>query len=314
MRGKLRHSLLSLNFHRITPACAGKTKRMEKGDWSLEDHPRVCGENKSAKSTKLPISGSPPRVRGKHRTGMGERFEYRITPACAGKTRNSKIQHLHTEDHPRVCGENQCPSKGLQRHAGSPPRVRGKRGFTECFEAKRRITPACAGKTFSTGLRRSAKEDHPRVCGENNRGTAVFTPEVGSPPRVRGKQNASQRREVGERITPACAGKTSSHPIRYAGEQDHPRVCGENSERPRRETLLAGSPPRVRGKLSISRPHITLTRITPACAGKTRRSACGGILREDHPRVCGENKTPVSVARSAKGSPPRVRGKRRPTP
>ena len=73
--------------------------------------------------------------------------------------------------------------------------------------------------------------------------------------------------------------------------------------------MIAGSPPRVRGKGVV---HILVPEplgITPAYAGKRRN--CPRILRStrDHPRVCGEkHPVPVSAIWSA-GSPPRVRGK-----
>ena len=50
----------------ITPACAGKTQRHCGGLEPLEDHPRVCGENRIAEMIIAGRMGSPPRVRGKH--------------------------------------------------------------------------------------------------------------------------------------------------------------------------------------------------------------------------------------------------------
>ena len=84
-----------------------------------------------------------------------------------------------------------------------------------------------------------------------------------------GENNASQRREVGERITPACAGKTRHLSQRRRSAQDHPRVCGENQRYIAPGTFKPGSPPRVRGKLFIMSMISTRRRITPACAGKT---------------------------------------------
>ena len=50
-------------------------------------------------------------------------------------------------------------------------------------------------------------------------------------------------------------------------------------------------------------------RITPACAGKRRFVAPSKAYVEDHPRVCGEKLSEVSVDEVNVGSPPRVRGK-----
>ena len=74
---------------RITPACAGKTRKADDVIWKVADHPRVCGENSYRALSRLPRRGSPPRVRGKLEPDDEEDDEERITPACAGKTRIS---------------------------------------------------------------------------------------------------------------------------------------------------------------------------------------------------------------------------------
>ena len=49
------------------------------------DHPRVCGEKSYKANAFVRDSGSPPRMRGKGRTSIGNRLKIRITPAYAGK-------------------------------------------------------------------------------------------------------------------------------------------------------------------------------------------------------------------------------------
>ena len=49
----------------ITPACAGKSQQMSSHTATAQDHPRVCGEKSSVCETSMPLTGSPPRVRGK---------------------------------------------------------------------------------------------------------------------------------------------------------------------------------------------------------------------------------------------------------
>ena len=49
---------------RITPACAGNRKNQPSAYTSERDHPRVCGEQWVLNHARLPVSGSPPRVRG----------------------------------------------------------------------------------------------------------------------------------------------------------------------------------------------------------------------------------------------------------
>ena len=192
------------------------------------DHPRVCGENRTAILYFHNLKGSPPRVRGKPLINLLICYSSRITPACAGKT------HLHAwiscsaGDHPRVCGENCGAVTVSRRILGSPPRVRGKRLGVGCLALIDRITPACAGKTLSSpSLMRGAK-DHPRVCGENRLSLRGKHTKAGSPPRVRGKHHVIDFAKEIIGITPACAGKTSARTMLRTSCRDHPRVCGEN--------------------------------------------------------------------------------------
>ena len=51
----------------------------------------------------------------------------------------------------------------------SPPRVRGKARANSAFGNDAGITPAYAGKRLLHCLHRSARWDHPRVCGEKGK-------------------------------------------------------------------------------------------------------------------------------------------------
>ena len=132
---------------RITPACAGKTKKRGAAVGVYADHPRVCGENALREHLLGVVYGSPPRVRGKRQHFLHLGHARRITPACAGKTRSSSRYCSTAADHPRVCGENFRPHLFPRRFHGSPPRVRGKRAMRTASRSSSRITPACAGKT-----------------------------------------------------------------------------------------------------------------------------------------------------------------------
>ena len=70
-------------------------------------------------------------------------------------------------------------------------------------------------------------------------------------------------------ITPACAGKTLRLPRFQQLGRDHPRVCGKNGVLSMSLKRDMGSPPRVREKLDRVKEENLVTRITPACAGKT---------------------------------------------
>ena len=91
------------------------------------------------------------------------------------------------------------------------------------------------------------------------------------------------------RITPACAGKTGTTFRIVCLCQDHTRVCGKNRSIFLSSIVPAGSHPRVREKLKRRHHLRRLSRITPACAGKTILDKAYLHLNWDHPRVCGKN-------------------------
>ena len=138
---------------------------------------------------------------------------------------------------------------------------------------------------------------------------AGFSRIVGSPPRVRGKaaNGSSWGNQMG--ITPACAGKSLRSHLRETVHRDHPRVCGEKVAALCVEPLVQGSPPRVRGKDTVTSHDREAVGITPACAGKRYGHESRPGSRGDHPRVCGEKLHKSRTSSPSRGSPPRVRGK-----
>ena len=172
-------------------------------------------------------------------------------------------------DHPRRCGENQAWVLCSKSFLGSPPQVRGKRRLLYPLEAICRITPAGAGKTNIPESLCRRSWDHPRRCGENTPRDTLSTIWSGSPPQVRGKLWWGVRKAYKARITPAGAGKTHIPSIFREIFQDHPRGCGENVLFSFHRLKKLGSPPRMRGKPSLSGITKLYHRITPADAGKT---------------------------------------------
>ena len=147
------------------------------------------------------------------------------------------------------------------------------------------------------------------MCGEKCAGYTKMRLEFGSPPRVRGKEYPPPppAKQVG--ITPACAGKSKLPLLDYSPAWDHPRVCGEKVVLSIFLVPLMGSPPRVRGKERQQPRKHRVTRITPACAGKSLTIPKLTTRSWDHPRVCGEKAYSTIWGCQQKGSPPRVRGK-----
>ena len=236
-----------------------------------------------------------------------------LTPACAGKTHFQPPIVVIASAHPRVCGENlarrfpECPCDG------SPPRVRGKPESVFPKLGLRGLTPACAGKTGFECATHCSLPAHPRVCGENKVTNADDVFDQGSPPRVRGKPGQWRAEGQPGRLTPACAGKTTQLVGGSWVAQAHPRVCGENTMPYQYQDDPVGSPPRVRGKRPRTPSGPRCPRLTPACAGKTSAHLENCSVRSAHPRVCGENEDAGLCVSAALGSPPRVRGKHRPS-
>ena len=168
VRGKLRDCHRTRPQERITPAGAGKTPSCTTFAPLVQDHPRRCGENTRKSAMLSAQRGSPPQVRGKPVLDCPACAAGRITPAGAGKTLHRCRQSRQHRDHPRRCGENIDNLPLLLDAVGSPPQVRGK--LCQCClrRPRSRITPAGAGKTVLGTDRRTAAEDHPRRCGEND--------------------------------------------------------------------------------------------------------------------------------------------------
>ena len=190
------------------------------------------------------------------------------SPACAGKSLPEYRHVFRAGDHPRVCGEKSGLAAFVSSAGGSPPRVRGKVSPPHGIDAEMGITPACAGKSGCCRMAPEMYRDHPRVCGEKFAIFAKFNLVPGSPPRVRGKALDTSASHTISGITPACAGKSTVHFQRPAHIRDHPRVCGEKSVDGVGGYTFAGSPPRVRGKVSKLQIIQHRVGITPACAGK----------------------------------------------
>ena len=91
--------------------------------------------------------------------------------------------------------------------------------------------------------------------------------------------------------------------------RDHPRVCGEKPSASLITSVVAGSPPRMRGKAFRGCIFLRYARITPAYAGKRGCGPDSSRRCPDHPRVCGEKNIVRKASFDPEGSPPRMRGK-----
>ena len=232
-----------------------------------------------------------------------------ITPAYAGKSRPAVIIAGHFRDHPRVCGEERKRKKLTGWQRGSPPRMRGRGRFPTLRFRHIGITPAYAGKSFRHHGREYVRQDHPRVCGEEEFGQQLVLQAEGSPPRMRGRAVALGCVLSWLGITPAYAGKRAPFQKMSTLGRDHPRVCGEEAPKKKKSSHGQGSPPRMRGRAVTADFLLLKFGITPAYAGKSHPATPTTSGGRDHPRVCGEELSAGGGICAGLGSPPRMRGR-----
>ena len=151
----------------ITPAYAGKSISSLCSYAFHKDHPRLCGEKPKMRVLQMPVTGSPPPMRGKALVCISYTACSRITPAYAGKSTSR--------------------SSCFAAFAGSPPPMRGKVRAAGKPQAEKGITPAYAGKSASTRSAGRRMQDHPRLCGEKDSTLDRVHYSIGSPPPMRGK-------------------------------------------------------------------------------------------------------------------------------
>ena len=166
-----------------------------------------------------------------------------------------------------------------------------------------------AGKSLMLPAQRSDCWDHPRVCGEKSTSEAQKSSDMGSPPRMRGKDADPHTKLRRYGITPAYAGKRAWFSYCGCQDRDHPRVCGEKALSTFSSRKNSGSPPRMRGKVLCGRSSAGRHGITPAYAEKRGRTIRVNRTVKDYPRVCGEKMVSMIPHRRSRGSPPRMRGK-----
>ena len=146
--------------------------------------------------------------------------------------------------------------------------------------------------------------------GEDWRRVGHIPSNRGSPPHARGRQDSVAPRRTRRRITPACAGKTPLGRYILRRSQDHPRMRGEDRSRRRSPRSGVGSPPHARGRRCSGTRTKGMTRITPACAGKTDGGDQDRGPEADHPRMRGEDQI-INACLDIKGITPACAGKTR---
>ena len=312
MRGKANRFCRSHTDRRITPAYAGKSAFFFPAGAGNGDHPRLCGEKARQMRLSPAFRGSPPPMRGKVERHYYSDSTGRITPAYAGKRACPCLHGYVPWDHPRLCGEKYTVVPHFVPPLGSPPPMRGKGPSKAGKSYALRITPAYAGKSRFRCFSSTCREDHPRLCGEKTAFHSLKPLPLGSPPPMRGKAASAAETDYRRRITPAYAGKSGRQYRGTGFRQDHPRLCGEKLPSFSACAFRSGSPPPMRGKVSVGIIVKQAVGITPAYAGKRQIQLFVCCCNKDHPRLCGEKRNDLAGFFSNQGSPPPMRGKVKP--
>ena len=310
VRGALSQLQCPCRWLGIIPACAGSTRTLRGFRTGRWDHPRMCGEHYVHRPQLDWDVGSSPHVRGARCFATVFLDGFGIIPACAGSTCPSRPSAATAGDHPRMCGEHRICCQSCKISTGSSPHVRGAlvQDFLQGLSTG--IIPACAGSTVSWRIRRPPCRDHPRMCGEHNRGSSFGQSHKGSSPHVRGARQACDDALQESGIIPACAGSTTVGKTKLLFIWDHPRMCGEHDTTCTRSPRDTGSSPHVRGAHSTRPSAHCRTGIIPACAGSTLKVSGRLRFAWDYPRMCGEHIVANRNCGSVQGSSPHVRGAR----
>ena len=109
----------------------------------------MCREYPHAHFHSHNFKGSPPHVQGIQVLDDHSDKALRLTPACAGNTRQTvQIEPLQRA-HPRMCREYYILKSYHLLPLGSPPHVQGIQKTFGNEVLSYRLTPACAGNTHA---------------------------------------------------------------------------------------------------------------------------------------------------------------------
>ncbi len=111
----------------------------------------------------------------------------RNTPTYVGTTAQAGTHTTAPKEHPHVCGDNDMVKANLTAAIGTPPRMWGQQVFFGNFQRVSRNTPTYVGTTSYTYTTATAGEEHPHVCGDNDRPGGAASGRAGTPPRMWGQ-------------------------------------------------------------------------------------------------------------------------------
>ncbi len=288
-RGKVSPTPHPRTHRRETPARAGKGFWMAPARSFQSGDPRSRGERGVLRRVDNELVGRPPLARGKVRESVKAAKGGRETPARAGK------------------GQKSLPA--MQVSCGRPPLARGKGQLCKSETFGERETPARAGKGPRPRGSPGLPSGDPRSRGERLSTTLTLAQVVGRPPLARGKGGLRRRRARRRRETPARAGKGPLMNVWSGLIAGDPRSRGERVEAWRVNAPSGGRPPLARGKAYRSPGYRSVSRETPARAGKGLDKKAPYLQTPGDPRSRGERRLGNRRLRRGRGRPPLARGK-----
>ena len=311
VRGKHHCHELDQDVLGYIPARAGEAAADDARPQRRGVHPRACGGSGLALVGAAVWAGTSPRVRGKHAGEDLADHAHGYIPARAGEARPARPARAGRRVHPRACGGSGNTRSPGRPEMGTSPRVRGKPQAQPVGRPEVGYIPARAGEAGVARREPPPAGVHPRACGGSAGRAVLRAGGPGTSPRVRGKPVEALGNRAGLRYIPARAGEAGGRTVGWTTRRVHPRACGGSVIELEQVDDDHGTSPRVRGKRHRARTGRRRPRYIPARAGEARPGASPRPARPVHPRACGGSEREEIIARTAGGTSPRVRGKRR---
>ena len=149
--------------------------------------------------------------------------------------------------HPHVCGEHWVHRISNFNNNGSSPRVWGTYQTKNSALNLNRFIPTCVGNIVRLPEIQELETVHPHVCGEHIGVGNIERNLNGSSPRVWGTFSYYFLFFLVHRFIPTCVGNIHQNLLYHLLQTVHPHVCGEHDAQKLRNSLAAGSSPRVWG-------------------------------------------------------------------
>ena len=177
-------------------------------------------------------------------------------------------------------------------------------------DTKSRSIPARAGEPSTRPGTPGLRWVYPRACGGTSSTPSGTACGKGLSPRVRGNPLLRGGPVPYSRSIPARAGEPRPRSGCRTGRRVYPRACGGTVAPSRRNQVVQGLSPRVRGNRRRWCRSPPGSGSIPARAGEPSGSGPGRSREPVYPRACGGTTAQALDRRLSQGLSPRVRGNR----